>query len=203
MPILIFDTETTGKYNFKKGALDPSQPRIVSLAASVMSDDGQHEVGQFYAIIRPDDFVIPEDVSRIHGITHEFAKVNGLNGQGVINSFLRLFVDCRLSIAFNSKFDYHMVMSEIVRRCPDHESKFDVRKIRCAMLAAAGCMKKPNQYGYESYAWPKLQEAYAWMFKQNMEGAHHAMGDVRATAWLSFAMMNLRYWDLDADKVLI
>lgn len=203
MPILVFDTETTGKYEFKKGMLDPCQPRIVSLAALAMSDDGQTEVGQYYAIVKPDDFVIPEEVSRIHGITQEFAMKNGFDGKGVINSFLRMFVNCRYSIAFNSKFDFHMVMSEIVRRCPDNEHLFDIRKVRCAMLAAAGCMKKPNQYGYESYAWPKLQEAYAWMFKQNMEGAHNAMADVRATAWLSFAMIGQNYWNLDEDRVLI
>lgn len=203
MPICIFDTETTGKYDFTKGALHPSQPRIVSLAASVFSDDGQHEVGQYYAIIRPDDFVIPADVTRIHGITQEFAKTNGMDGKGVINSFLRMFVGCRLAIAFNSKFDFAMVTSEILRRCPDNEALFDSRKVRCAMLAASNCMKLPNQYGYESYAWPKLKDAYFWMFKQQMEGAHHSMADVRATAWLSFAMMNLSYWDLDSDKVLI
>lgn len=203
MPILIFDTETTGKYNFKQGFLHPSQPRIVSVGAMAMSDDGQHEVGQFYGIVRPDDFVIPEDASRIHGITQEFAMKNGLDGLGVINSFLRLFVGCRLAVAFNSQFDYHMVMSEIVRRCPDHDHLFDKRKIRCAMLAAAACMKRPNEYGYEGYAWPKLQEAYAWMFKQQMEGAHHAMGDVRATTYLSFAMMSLNYWNIDTDQVLI
>lgn len=203
MPIGIFDVETTGRYNFKQGFLHPSQPRVVSVAMQVMSDDGQTEVGQYYAIIKPDDFVIPDDVVKVHGITHEFALKNGFDGRGVINSFVRMFLNCRWAIAFNSQFDFHMLMSEILRRCPENESKFDRARIRCAMLAASACMKRPNQYGYEGYAWPKLGEAYEWMFGVGMSDAHHAMGDVRATNWLSFAMMQQNYWDIDTDRILI
>lgn len=203
MPVIVFDTETTGVYNFKLEALNPKQPRMVSLGAMMFSDDLHDEIGQFYAIVRPDDFVIPEDATRKHGISHDFALKNGIDGLGVVHSFLRLFLECRLGVAFNSQFDFHIIASEILRRCPSMVNLFPKSKMRCAMLAASSCMKLPNQYGYENYAWPKLVEAYKWMFNQEMEGAHHALMDVRATAYLTRGMVQLNYWDLDADRVLI
>lgn len=201
--ILVFDTETTGKFLFERPVNDPKQPRIVSLGALGFSDDGQQEVAQFYRVIRPDGFTIPEEASRIHGITQDFAMANGVDGFNVIDAFMDLFMECTVAIAFNSQFDFHMIKSEALRRASPKIEIFDRSKIRCAMLAASSCMKQPNQYGYEGYAWPKLSVAYKWMFGQEMAGAHHAIHDVRATGWLSLAMRNLGYWDIHNDKVLV
>lgn len=203
--ILIYDTETTDKYNFKAPPLDPSQPRMVSLAALGLTDDGKDEIAMFYGIVRPDDFKIDNNsqAARVNGITHEYAMAYGMNGTAIMNCFLRLWLEAKVAIAFNNKFDNAIIDSELERRTPDHRHLFDKDRSRCAMMAASACMKMPNRYGYEGYAWPKLEEAYAWLFNQKMENAHNAMGDVRATGWFSTGLQQLNYWDIVGDQVLI
>ena len=39
------------------------------------------------------------------------------------------------------------------------------------------------------------------MFNKQLEAAHNALNDVRATAYLTFAMRDLGYWNLETDKV--
>lgn len=203
--ILIYDTETTDRYNFKAPPLDPSQPRMVSLAALGLTDDGKDEIAMLYGIVRPDDFKIDNksQAARVNGITQEYAMAYGVNGTGLVYSFLRMFLEARIAIAFNNSFDNAIMISELERRCPDQRYMFDVNKTRCAMMAASACMKMPNRYGYEGYAWPKLEEAYAWLFNMKMENAHNAMGDVRSTAWFSMGLQDLNYWDITNDRVLI
>lgn len=201
--ILFYDFETTGKLLDKQPLNHPNQPRVVSAAAIGFSEDGKIEVAQHYAIVRPDDFIIPEDVVRVHGISHEFAMANGIDGADVLYGFLKLFREARIAIAFNNAFDNRMAQIEILRRLPAYGNLLDLKKSRCAMMAASAIMKLPNQYGYEGYAWPKLHAAYEWMFKEKLEGQHHAMHDTRGTAHFSLACRDLGYWDMDADRVLV
>jgi DNA polymerase III epsilon subunit-like protein len=69
---LFFDTETTGlPRNYKAPVTDLNNwPRLVQLAY-IQYDRNDNKISGGDYIIKPNGFIIPEDVSRIHGITHE------------------------------------------------------------------------------------------------------------------------------------
>jgi DNA polymerase III epsilon subunit-like protein len=73
---LFLDTETTGLPRYS--ATDPVEkwPRVVQLAWSLYSGDGNCESRNSF-IIYPTDFTIPMDSARIHGITTDRAKAKG------------------------------------------------------------------------------------------------------------------------------
>jgi len=199
--VLVYDSETSDV--FQKGHPEV-KPRVASLAAIAFSDDGQHEVASYYALIKPNGWKMNPKAARVNGLTDEFLAANGCEGKGVLLNFLGLFDQSRLAVAFNSKFDNDVLSYEVKTQLSGELEPvpFDLSKTRCAMMAASLCMKMPNRFGYSGFAWPKLSEAYWWMFKQQLEGAHNALADVRATAYLSFAMRDLGYWDIERDYVV-
>ena len=69
---LFFDTETTGlPRNYKAPVTDLNNwPRLVQLAY-IQYDRNDNKISGGDYIIKPNGFIIPEDVSRIHGITNE------------------------------------------------------------------------------------------------------------------------------------
>ena len=76
---LFFDTETTGlpkKWQAPVSDLD-NWPRIVQLAWILSDDKGKQLAGQNY-IIKPEGFLIPEESSRVHGISTEKAMNEGI-----------------------------------------------------------------------------------------------------------------------------
>ena len=75
--IYTFDTETTGLPQFKLPSDDPSQPHLVDVAALLYDEDATL-IDSFEAIIRPDGWVIPDEVAAIHGITTEMAMDLGI-----------------------------------------------------------------------------------------------------------------------------
>ena len=74
MYYLFFDSETTGKpkrYDAPMTDVD-NFPRLVQLGYIVMKDGEVVKQDEF--IVKPDGFTIPEEVSKIHGITQEKAE---------------------------------------------------------------------------------------------------------------------------------
>lgn len=201
--ILIYDSETSDVYDFKSPPDASHQPHIVSIACLGFSDDGQHELAQYYAIIKPDGYEFHPQAVQQNGITHEFAMEHGLPGNEVMWTFMSLHRQARIQIAYNCKFDDAMIFRELLYTLPEYALLYDPLKSRCAMLAASACMKEPNPYpGYEhEYRWPKLVEAYQWLYKQPMVGAHNSMNDTRATAHFAFDLQRCRFWDWNTDRI--
>ena len=102
--LMFFDLETTGKADFDKRASDPSQPHIVQAAALVTSDDG-HEVEIHKMLVKPDGWEIPLEATQLHGITNEFALVNGSPEEEVALMLFHQVSRCSLSVAHNHQFD--------------------------------------------------------------------------------------------------
>lgn len=181
--ILFFDTETTGKADFKKPAGDACQPRLVQLAALLTTDEG-HDVASINLIVKPDGFAIPSEAAAIHGITTEQALSVGVTRESVLPIFAQL---CESTggalVGHNIDFDLLVMDGEFER--------FDQEPFRayapfCTMRAMAPVCKIANPYGYADYKWPKLQEAYFHCFGRAFDGAHNAMADVRACSEVYF-----------------
>ena len=99
---LFFDTETTGlPRNWKAPVTDLNNwPRMVQIAWILCDDKGNRVESADY-IIKPENFVIPQDASRVHGITTEKA-INEGDADGIVDGIIDLMV---VSIGTLDAFD--------------------------------------------------------------------------------------------------
>jgi len=175
--ILCFDTETTGKYNFKGKPQDLDQPRIVQLGAVLLSDNWVPRV-HLNAIIRPSGFKVSNEVARIHGITHEIAEQNGLSCSVVWELFQEMALKADIVMGYNLQFDLSMISVECCRSRLNWTFKNQFERID-VMLLMKDVMQMPGNYG--DWKFPKLTEAYEFLFGKPLKGAHGAMADALAT----------------------
>lgn len=169
---LIFDTETTGLARFDLDSKHPSQPRIVSISA-ILIDDSNTIVDEYSVIIKPEGFTIPEQVSKIHGITHNLALVNGIEIDKARLKFTEMLTKCDTIIAHNLKFDKVLISREGFLDAFNGKVFIEY----CTMLKMTNICKIKKTNGYK---WPKLQEAYKFCFGHEFKGAHNSLNDVRA-----------------------
>lgn len=176
MNILVFDTETTGKAEFRLPPEHPSQPRVVQLAALLIDEAGEEQAA-LNLIVRQSEG-IPKEAADIHGITTEIANQFGVPLLHALEPFGSLVKQAGLLVAHNIAFDHLVMTGEFGRMCVP----FEIRPSFCTMTAMTDICKLPGNYG--KYKWPKLQEAHKHAFGAEFEGAHDAMADVRACARL-------------------
>jgi DNA polymerase III epsilon subunit-like protein len=76
---LFFDTETTGlPRNYKAPSSDTRNwPRLVQLAW-ILTDEEDNRIHTGNLIVNPDGFVIPTDATKVHRITTQRAKEEGV-----------------------------------------------------------------------------------------------------------------------------
>jgi DNA polymerase III epsilon subunit-like protein len=175
---LFFDTETTGlPRNWKAPVTDLNNwPRLVQLAYLLYDEDGNQISGGDF-IIKPDGFIIPPDVSRIHGITYERALIEGQPLNSVLQHFNLLIEQANWLVAHNISFDEKIVGCEFLRNGMKNNIPFKSRI--CTMERTTNFCAIPGPYGNK---WPKLSELHYKLFKTNFEEAHNAAVDISATA---------------------
>lgn len=184
---LFFDTETTGKADFRAPTTDPRQPHIVQLAAILFSDEGE-ETASLGTIIKPDGWEIPAEAAAIHGITTEKALACGIPMLSALAVFSNFAHVADTLVAHNVEFDLLVVMANLARLNHDGARKcfdrMDDMPTFCTMKKTTPLCKLPGNYG--DFKWPKLTEAHKHLFGTEVEGAHDAMADVRACARIYF-----------------
>lgn len=195
MNILFFDTETTGKFDFKLPFDHPSQPHLVELACLLCEDiDGEMiiERSSLDLIIKPDGWTIPEEVAQIHGITDDIANRCGIAVKSAAFLFNNLCYQADLLVAHNIDFDRSVMASMFARLQIGHR----LNKINryCTMRSATPVVKLPRGSGgtnTHSYKWPTLTECMEFFFEEDFSAqAHNAWEDARACARV--------YWELRA-----
>ena len=173
--ICFFDTETTGFV--KKGALvQDGQARCVQLAALLCDENGK-ELDRVYEIIKPDGFVIPDQVAKIHGVTQERALAEGKDRIQVLTRFQGMFERSSLIVAHN--FDYDRSIMEIEEAYSNGLFDWTGRPASyCTMKSSTNICKIPSARG--GYKWPKLMEIYKHFFHKEFDKAHDAFADMFA-----------------------
>jgi DNA polymerase III subunit epsilon len=198
---LFFDCETTGlpkNWRAPIGDLD-NWPRAIQIAWSLFDQSGQSmetaappwslfdQSGQSMEtaapLIRPEGFVIPEDVQRIHGITTERALAEGKKLLDVLNEFAFAVEKSEVLIGHNVKFDENIISAEYLRS--NLKPPFSAKKRFCTMEQTTDICKIPGMRGYK---WPTLSQLYREVFKSNFEDAHDAGADVAACAKCFFEL---------------
>lgn len=184
--LLLLDTETTGLPKYS--ATDPKEkwPRVVQLAWSLYDTEGNRQNQNSY-IIYPTDFTIPMDAARIHKITTERAKAEGVSLHKVLPQFNADVEKAETIVAHNVDFDLPIVHTEFMR-CK-LETNLLQKQNFCTMKPkeiVSWCkIPKANGYGYK---WPTLNELHMQLFAEEFTGSHNAGADVEACARCYFAL---------------
>jgi len=157
MKILVFDTETTGlpkDMNLTAYQSPNNWPHIVSISWAVIDSTTNTVVKSHSYIVRPAMWIIPEESSRIHGITHSQATEFGIPLRDVMEAFNG--EPCDIMVAHNMKFDLNVVVNAIIWDLGIPFKGFPKRKI-CTMEIGRLMCKLPGRYGFK---YPKLSELY-------------------------------------------
>jgi DNA polymerase III epsilon subunit-like protein len=182
MKYLIFDTETSGFPRKDMEAQHPLQARVLQLAA-LQLDENFNELGQLYTLIKlPPGKKIDDGAFKAHGKTWDMCNEQGRPSSDVLTELNELFKTSDALVAHNFAFDDTMI--DIEFECADI-IPYSCEYSYCTMELMTPICKLPhvrkNSFG-QKYKWPKLSEAYNFIYGKEFEGAHDALGDVRATA---------------------
>lgn len=175
---LFFDTETTGLPKIWSAPLSDlnNWPRMVQLAWLVF-DSEKNMLKERNFIIKPEGFIIPSDVSKIHGITTEYAIRVGVDLRIALNEFYLDVSSAKYLVAHNMRFDEKIVGAEFLRN--NIENIIASKEKICTMLQSKEYCGLQGNYGYK---WPRLSELHFKLFREEFQNAHNALNDISATA---------------------
>jgi DNA polymerase III subunit epsilon len=182
--LLALDTETTGIPPCGMPIDDPSYPRIVEIAAVLINDESAREVALFSFVVRPDGWTIPEEVTKIHGISQVDATAIGVPIAVAIAAYTNLRAVSDELVGHNIAFDIAMVDSEI-RRLGIHPRNPGPRILTCTVDLATPLLNLPPTprmlaAGIDRPKRPSLGEVHSFLFGEPISGAHSALADARA-----------------------
>jgi len=195
---LAFDTETSGIPKWDKPSEHPDQPHIVQLAAVLFDLDTRKTISSMDVIIKPDGWVIPEEVSAIHGITTEMAMQFGIPEASAVAMFLALW-NGRPRIAHNEQFDAR-ILRIAMKRFPNVFSeslgeRWKAGTAICTAKLATPIVKCPpsakmKAAGRFHHKTANLGEAYQFFTGKPLENAHSAMADVEGCMAVYFGVQD-------------
>jgi DNA polymerase-3 subunit epsilon len=172
MTFLSYDVETTSLPHWNKPLDDPAQPRMVQLGA-VMADREFNETSCIKLLISPDGWSIPEEVTKIHGITTEHAQAYGIPIKAALIVFMEFVKRSPVHVAHNHAFDAFIIRSEIARLGSDDRG-LDRPGIRVVDSMKTGATLMPDG------RWPKLQALHEHLLGWAFPDSHDGLQDSRA-----------------------
>lgn len=198
LPNLLFiDTETSGLpvtkgYNqyYPAQDLDKYQNSRIVQISWVVTDIKGEIISQHDYIIKPKNFIIPDDSIKIHGISNEKANNEGFDINYVLkNKLYPELKTCNKIIGHNIFFDNHIIKSELYRNNLNNiANEYDKKSLGCTMIM--------GKYFLKHYKNPKLTELFKLLFNKDIEGAHNSLVDTVASMKCYFRIIELQdgYW---------
>lgn len=172
-PLCFFDLETTG--------INIGKDKIVEICLMKIFPDGSEEI--LAQRINP-EIPIPPHVTEIHGITDADVK-NEPTFKEVAPKLLQFIGDADFA-GFNAlRFDIPLLAEEFLRA----EVDFDLRNRKVVDVQNIFHKMEPRN----------LKAAYKFYCNQNLENAHSAVADTRATAEILKAQI-VRYEDAEIEN---
>lgn len=185
MTTIAFDFETTGLADFNARSLDPKQPHIVEAALIYYGDDGT-EIENDRWIVRPDGWVVPPDMTAIHGISHEQAMDEGIPENDVAMMFLARMGRAEVRIAHNESFDRRIARIALSRAGYQRSliEAFEALPSFCTCNSSKKLVNAPPTdkmlaKGMTGPKSPNLTETIRHFFGEEIVGAHGALVDAR------------------------
>lgn len=171
-PLIFFDLETTG--------LSITHDRIVQLSYVKVMPDGTEEEGDYY--VNPERH-IPEETTAVHHITDEMVK-DQPTFMALAAKMKNVFMGCDLAGYNSNRFDVPMLFEEFARA----GVRFDLKSVRLVDVQSIFYKKEPRT----------LVAAYRFYCQKELDGAHSAINDTRATYEVLQAQLD-HYDDLEND----
>jgi DNA polymerase III subunit epsilon len=176
MKILVFDTETTGlpvDSSLQAQQSPDNWPHIVSISWAIIDSESNSVMKTHCYIVKPGKWTIPEESTKIHGITQTQALEFGIPLRDVMEAFNG--EQCDIMVAHNLKFDMNVIMNAIHWDLGIPFRGFAKRKF-CTMEIGRAMCKLPGRYGYKH---PKLRELYQHVTGQlvKVNQLHNALFD--------------------------
>lgn len=189
---IALDTETTG--------LSRSS-NIVQLSW-IVYDNLCNEVHRKDYIIKPENFIIPDEVIKIHGITNEIANSRGHDLPFVLSDFHTDLKSCQEIIAHNADFDISIITNTLtnlqyndVAHSKNEQpnsinyhffnniiEELGKKRIFCTMKLGKRYMNLSKN--------PSLNTLYKHCFNDDIINAHNALYDTDHCAKCFFYMLN-------------
>ena len=187
--ILFIDTETTGTpKNYNAYPTDIlNWPRLVSFAF-ILSDNKGNVLEKGSFIIKPCQYIIPVEATKIHGISTSEAISNGIDIEDALLKIRQLGLSCDIIVGHNVLFDINVVDAEFFRLSP--ECPLSTKPYICTMKGSVDFCNLPNK------KFPKLEELYKILFGKYFNGAHDAMIDIEATYDCFWILVNAQILSL-------
>jgi hypothetical protein len=215
--VLFLDLETTGiikthvdltpetKYPDYKNNKIYDNARLVSIGSLCMNDfDYDYEINLENInekIIKPNDFIIPEESILIHGITKDITDSKGISIQKILKYIGNLIIQCEYIIGYNVFFDINILLNEFYRL-----NMFNIidkilflknnQKILCVGILSSKYAKPNNwkQYKRIKFQIPRQSEVYKKCFNVYPENIHNAKSDV-------LAMIRIIFWIYENNSI--
>jgi len=175
---ILVDIETTGLPLRDKGqSANPAilkcydSSRIVELGYYII-DKNNNIIKEIEFLIKPDNFIIPDEVVKIHGITQERALKEGKPIKNVLNKLEEdlIYYNVNTFISHNVDFDKNIILSE----CYRINNQSIIKKL-LSMLNY--CTMKDNKIFNNK--WPKLSVLYQELINKEIIVEHRALADVK------------------------
>lgn len=177
---IVFDTETTGlPQRFDAPITDVDNwPRMVQLAWQLHDKLGELiEVKNF--IVKPEGYTIPFNSEKIHGISTQRAREQGMPLGYVLGAFREALSQSSFLVGHNVDFDINIIGAEFVRE-GGASPLAAMGKIDTQIETTDFCALPGGRSG--KFKYPKLTELHQILFGEGFGEAHNASADVEATA---------------------
>ena len=187
MRFCVFDTETTGLPTPVEtpDGITLVYPHLVQLAWIIL-DENLEETSHASFIIQPDQWSIPDDVVKIHGITTTDAFLLGEPIRDVLASFESAVADCTHIVAHNIAFDTGVLNGEYERY--KISNVLQGKQHVCTMELGRGIMKIPGTDGYRRPNLARLAKHY--FPESEFIIAHDALADAQKVVRIFVRMVN-------------
>jgi DNA polymerase III subunit epsilon len=173
---MVLDTETSGIFDFKLPADDPTQPRLAA-ATIILLDSPEAEPREYGFMVKPDGWEMTAEASEVNGLTTEMLLAGGNPVAHVLDFYEAQIRAGYHMAAYNAQFDGKMMRGEFRRAGRD--DLFELTPNVCLMRAMMSAMKGQRPAGSKGF--PKLAEAAAFV-GHTIEAPHQDLGrgDARA-----------------------
>jgi DNA polymerase-3 subunit epsilon len=178
MRTLIFDTETTGFWNFKAQIDDISQPHPVQIAAILYED--RREVAGANILCKALKPSAPGALN-VHQKTPELLAACGFEEKTALAIFSQFLKVADRIVAHNADYDSKIIQGAMSRH--GNLPEFFTTPLLCTMKSSTSICRIPHANGRPGFKWPKLDEAYRVLVdEKGFADAHDALADTRACA---------------------
>ena len=193
---LIFDTETTGlpkKWKAPVSDVD-NWPRCVQIAWQLHDDLGNCLESKDY-LIKPENYNIPYDSEKIHGISTELASHEGVDLIEVLNEFNLAAKKSKFIVGHNVNFDLNIIGCEFFRKNIENEIT-NLKVLDTCYEKTASLCKIPGGRGGK-FKFPTLTELHYYLFSKQFAEAHNATADVEATSRCFLELIRIKNYSLE------